>query len=406
MTQCIERLRPQFKWLVLAALTIVAIGCGGDKSGSAATAKPAAAAKVENPRPESELSTVTLSAEARKHLALETTRLAMEPIRLTRTVGGEVIVQPGKAVLVTSPVAGTLSAGPAANVGPVKRGATIFELVPLQQMERDVRSEAERVLGEAEARLTQATQRVQRLEQLLKDGSASVRSVEEARGDRAAAAAAAEAARKRMDSVSHAAVGARGEVSLTAPFDGQITSLRAAAGQVVAAGAPVAEVVETGGLWLRVPLYVGDLRNLDESLPVLVSALGQEATGPWREVRRVAGPPAADPASASIDLFFASSAQGQPAARPGERLAVQLPLKTTDRALVVPRAAVVYDINGGTWVYEDRGQNRFVRRRVELAGPAGPAGKSVVVARGLTEGLLIVTSGAAELYGTEFYVGK
>jgi multidrug efflux pump subunit AcrA (membrane-fusion protein) len=63
----------------------------------------------------------------------------------------------------------------------------------------------------------------------------------------------------------------------------------------------------------------------------------------------------------------------------------------------------VYDINGGTWVYEDRGQNHFSRRRVELGGPAG---QRVVIARGLSEGVAIVIAGAAELYGTEFYVSK
>jgi len=45
----------------------------------------------------------------------------------------------------------------------------------------------------------------------------------------------------------------------------------------------------------------------------------------------------------------------------------------------------------------------FARRRVEISGPSGA---SLVVSRGLTEGLRIVTVGAAELYGTEFYVSK
>jgi RND family efflux transporter MFP subunit len=396
----VEARRPSC-WPVLFLLPFVTIGCSGDKG--SATAKPAPAAKVENPKTESDLTTVTLTAEARKHLAIQTARVAMEPVRLSRTVGGELIVQPGKSVVVTAPIAGTLAAGPAANVGPVKRGDVIFELMPLQQPERDVRSEAERLVGETDARLTQATQRLQRQEQLLKEGSASVRSVEEARADRAFAAAASEAAHKRLDSLSRGAVSARGEIALSAPLDGQVISLRAAPGQVVAAGAAVAEVAQTGALWVRVPVYAGDLADLDGSEPVLVSVLGQETTGPWREVRRVSGPPGADPSAASIDLFFTFPGGSPPAMRPGERLSIQLPLKATNRALVVPRAAVVYDINGGTWVYEDRGQNHFTRRRVELAGPAG---QRVVIARGLTEGITIVTAGAAELYGTEFYVSK
>jgi multidrug efflux pump subunit AcrA (membrane-fusion protein) len=111
----------------------------------------------------------------------------------------------------------------------------------------------------------------------------------------------------------------------------------------------------------------------------------------------------ANPAAASVDLYFDLPGNAAMPMRPGERVALRLPLKATDRALVVPQSAVVYDINGGTWVYEQRTPNQYARRRVELGGPAGA---SVIVVRGLAEGMTIVTVGAAELYGTEFYVGK
>ncbi len=391
------------RWTYVATIPIIVIAAGCGRSSPSSAALPAAAAKVENPRAEGDLSIVALSDEARKHLAIATEKVTAEPVRLTRTVGGELMVPPGRSVIVTAPVAGTLAPRRMADVGPVARGDVIFELLPLQQPERDARAEAERVLGEADARLTQTTQRVQRLELLLKDGSASVRLVEDARADRAVAAAAVEAARKRNESVGRAAVGARGELSLTAPFDGQVVAIHAAAGQVVAAGAPVAEVAQTSSLWLRVPVFAGDLPEIDASRPVVAARLGQEVSGPWREVRRVTGPPAANSSAASVDLFFEVSGSGLGATRPGERLSVQLPLKATSRGIVIPRGAVVYDINGGTWVYEDRGRNRFARQRVELGGPAG---RGVVVMRGLAEGMTIVTVGAAELYGTEFYVSK
>ncbi|HYN08815.1 MAG TPA: efflux RND transporter periplasmic adaptor subunit [Vicinamibacterales bacterium] len=404
---------------VFVALALAVVGCGGS-SGPPAASKSVPTAKVDNPKPESDLATVTLSPEAQKHLAIQTMKVTNEPVSLTRTVGGETIVPPGKSVAVTAPIAGTLTAGRAAAIGPVRRGDVIFELVPLQQSERDVRAEAERAVQEAEARLTQTTQRAQRLEQLLKEGSASARSVEEAQADRAVAAAAADAARKRLESVSRLPVGPRGEMALRAPFDGLITELRAAAGQTVAAGAPVADLAQTSALWIRAPVYVGDLSSLDTSQPALVASLGQETSGPWRQVRRVTGPPAANPAAASVDLFFEVTSTGRLrgasassaaalaeasgiAMRPGERLAVRLPLKATDRALVVPQSAVVYDVNGGVWVYEQRAPNQFARRRVELGGPAGT---NVIVTRGLAEGVTVVSVGAAELYGTEFYVNK
>ena len=389
--------------VVASLLLLLAAGCGGSSSGSSTSAKSAPAAKVDSPKPETELATVTLSPEAEKHLAIQTMKVATEPVALSRTVGGEAIVPPGKSVQVTAPIAGVLTAGPAAAIGPVGRGAVIFEIVPLQQSERDVRDEAERALQEAEARLKQTTQRAQRLEQLLKEGSASARSVEEAQADRAVAASAAEAARKRLQSTSRLPVGPRGEMALAAPFDGFLTELRAASGQTIAAGAPVADIAQTVALWIRAPVYVGDLNAIDTSRPALVAALGQETTGPWRPARRVSGPPAANPAAASVDLFFELQGGGDRLMRPGERLAVRVPLKATDRALVVPHSAVVYDVNGGTWVYEQRAPHQFARRRVELGGPAGA---NVIIARGLSDGAIVVTVGAAELYGTEFYVSK
>ena len=64
----------------------------------------------------------------------------------------------------------------------------------------------------------------------------------------------------------------------------------------------------------------------------------------------------------------------------------------------------MYDINGGTWVYEDRGQNQFRQTTGRARGTGGAARRRSRAAS--TEGITIVTAGAAELYGTEFYVSK
>jgi len=68
----------------------------------------------------------------------------------------------------------------------------------------------------------------------------------------------------------------------------------------------------------------------------------------------------------------------------------------------VPEAAVLYDIHGATWVYEDLGGNRYARRRIQIARHAGDR---AVVSRGIGEGARVVTEGAAELFGTEFGAG-
>lgn len=391
--------------LAIVVAATAATACGQSPPPPVSHTAPPAA-KVENAKPEGDLATIKLTPEAEAHLALKIETVSAQPIVQTRTVGGEAVLPPGRSLLVNAPVAGTLALAPgrAVAVGNVSKGDTIFELLPMQTSDRDVQIGAEKDVKEAEARLAEANQRVQRLEQLLKEGSTSARSVEEARANQAVATAAAEAARQRLASANRLPVGPRGEMALRAPFDGVITALHAAAGQSIAAGAPVFEVAQVSSLWVRVPVFAGELDAIDTAKPAAISSLGRELTGPWTEARRVTGPPAANAMAASVDLFF-ELPRGAGTFRPGERLAVRLSQKsaTTGTAIVIPPSAVVYDLTGGTWVYEAKAPHVFARKRVELAGPSGAF---VVVRRGLTEGTRIVTVGAAELYGTEFYVSK
>lgn len=367
------------------------------------TAKPAAAAKVQGAKPEAELSTVTLTAESEKHLALQTAKVSMDTVTPSRTVGGEALVPPGNSVVVTAPVAGTL-AGSMAVAAPgstVAKNDVLFSLLPLQSSDRDVAAEATRQVKEAEAHLVETRTRLTRLEQLLKDGAASQRAVEEARTAQEIAQAAYDSAKQKLETSTRLPVGAKGDLAVRAPFTGVITALRAAPGQSVAAGAPLAEMAQAGSMWLRVPVYAGDLAAIDASKPAMFSALGQDPKTPWRSARRVTGPPAADASAASVDLFYA--AEGGAPLRPGERVSVRLSLKGSDRALVVPQSAVVYDVAGGAWVYELKAAHVYARKRIELGGAAG---SSLIVRRGIAEGVTIVTVGAAELWSTEFYVAK
>jgi hypothetical protein len=80
----------------------------------------------------------------------------------------------------------------------------------------------------------------------------------------------------------------------------------------------------------------------------------------------------------------------------------ELRLKSTQQDLVVPEAALLYDIHGDAWVYEDLGGNAYARRRVQVARHAG---EWAVIARGINQGAKVVTAGAAELFGTEFGAG-
>jgi RND family efflux transporter MFP subunit len=389
--------------IVCAAPALVAVlagGCSRTPADPGAAARPAPAT-VEHARPEAELSTVTLSPDAVRRLGIESVAASVQEIAGTKTLGGEVTIPDGKAIVVSAPVAGTLArAGEAAAGARVRRGQAVFRLTPLASGERDQRTEIERARSAAEAEDRAARQRLDRLEQLLKDGAASVRAVEEARAQQQVATAALAAARERLDSLGRNPVGPQGDLTIAAPFDGVLQSVTAAPGQTVAAAAPLFEVAQVDALWVRVPVYAGDMNDIDVAQPAVLTLL--DGSGAPRPLRRVTAPLSADAAAASVDLFYEIA--GPPAAlRPGQRVSVQVPLVASGKGLVVPDAALLYDIHGSTWVYEDQGNGRCVKRRVEVSRHAGG---QVLISRGLREGTRVVTTGAAEVFGTEFGTGK
>jgi RND family efflux transporter MFP subunit len=381
----------------LAVLFAVA-GCNKDAAPPAAKQAPA---KVTAAVPESALTTITLSTEAQRRLGIETAAIERRAIARTRSLGGEVIPAGGAQITVTAPVAGTLG-GDVPFVGSqVAKGQVVLTLLPLAPTERDVRIEAERAVREAEGRQEMAAKRAERARQLARDGAGSQRAAEEAQADAVAADAALKAARDRLALASRT-VNASGAVALQAPHTAVLRTLHATPGQSVSAGAPLFDLVVLDTVWLRVPLYAGDVDTVDRRAPADVFPLGAESGAQGIVANPISAPPAADPTTAGIDLFYSLATQAR-SLNPGQRVTVRVPLRTREESLIVPRAAVLYDASGGTWVYEARDGGVFVRHRVEIADVVGDA---AVVRQGPAPGTRVVTVGAAELFGTEFGAGK
>ena len=342
-----------------------------------------------------------LTPEAVKRLGIETVTVKTEPAAATRSLGGEVAVPEGRMVTVTAPVAGTVSLVSGVQPGArVARGARLMTLAPLASSDRDQSIEARRAVDAAQAETDTARRRVQRLEQLLKEGAASVRSVEEARAQLQIAEAALNAARERLGAMQKGPVGPQGEIVITAPLDGVVQAMSAASGQTVASSAPLLLIAQVNTLWVRVPVFAGDVDQIDTSQPASVKRLG--GSGAPLLAKRVTAPLQADPTAASVDLYYEIPAAGATTLRPGERVMADVPLRSTVQGLVVPEAALLFDIHGDAWVYEDLGGNAYARRRVQVARHSGDR---AVIARGLTVGQKVVTAGAAELFGTEFGAG-
>ena len=192
-----------------------------------------------------------------------------------------------------------------------------------------------------------------RARQLRQDRVGSEQAVDDAVGRlkiAEAGLAAAEQRRQMLQRLSAGLENPRPEpLSFTAPMSGVLRALQAVPGQRVAAGATLFEVVRTDQIWIRVPVYVGHLPEIrtDMSAEVRLSTTDRAV----QSAAPVAAPPAADPTSLTADLYFElGNAKGE--LRPGQHVFVRLPLQDEDQRLAVPVNAVLYDIHGGTWVYQ------------------------------------------------------
>jgi len=377
------------------------LACGDDAE------KGPPPATIANPTTESALTTITLSAEAAQRLGIETTPVESVAVRATRTVGGEVMAPPGLDVTVSAPVAGTVvtpvSMPIVASGANVVRGAELMRLVPLPA-DRDLLRSGE-ALTIAEAKFAQVSAESQRVAKLYADKLVSARDLERAQADLTTARAELDAARAQVEMARGQGKGddrALTALHITAPMSGVVQQVHVAPGQPVAAGSPLVEIAQLDRVWVRVPLYAGDARSVARG-QVVVSALGGAGARTWLATP-VTAPRRGDPGAASVDLYYEVASRG--ALRAGERVTVSLHsagAESARRVLAVPMSAIVYDVYGGTWTYVAKDSVHMVRTRVELGDIVD--GRAVIV-RGLTPGVRVVTAGAAELFGTEFGVGK
>ena len=389
----------------LALIFAATVSCGGPNDSSA---KAPAPAKVEHPVKEADLTTLTLTPEAVARLGIETAKADIITVPRALGVGGEIVARPGSRAIVSAPSAGVVLAPkdralPLAGAH-VVRGQAILRFLPLPA-DKDLTS-ARNDLAVKEALLEAAAAKARRAAELLPEKAASERSVEESRAELAAAEAAAKAARARWQLFSagspEALVDDLATLALVSSFDGIIERLEVAAGQIVPAGTLLFEVADFDPVWIRVPVYVGDLDSVDPKAKAAVQVFGRPGQGEGIQASPVPGPPLSDALSASSDLFYQLANRGGEF-RLGQRVRVNLVLREKADALAVPGSAVLYDMQGGTWVYVRTAPTVFVRRRVELHYAAGGL---VVLGRGLDAGAEVVTAGAAELFGTEFGAGK
>jgi hypothetical protein len=325
------------------------------------TSKSVAPAKVEQGVKESDLTTVVLTPLAEKRLGIEVRLVERRALKRTRLWPGEIVLPANVGV------AGTAgAASDRASVFTLLPQLAPAELVRLAQGQIDAEGQVEQAGVQVEAARINLT----RAEQLARDKAGSLRAVDDARLQLGLAEAGQRVAKQRRDLL----------------------------------GPPLLTAGPPPRLWVRVPVFSGALAELDRQTNAWVGELGSEGAR-WT-AQPVAAPPTANAAGATVDLYYEVEA---PPGRWqwGQRVGVHLPLRDPGPAAVkpwvVPWASVVRDAEGGTWVYAASGPQRFTRHRVRVDAVMG---EWAAIGEGLPEGTSVVTTGVAELFGTEFGAGK
>jgi len=301
--------------------------------------------QVANAVSEGALTTLALTPESERRLGVQVATAEKRPLARTRLFAGEVI----------APLRG------ANGVSPLAGGATDAARLAEAQVA------AQGAVAVARAQREGARRALARAEQMLRDGAGSQREVDDARTQVAVAAAQVAAAESQLGLLGSA--------------------------QLPSSGARV---------WVRVAVHASEAAEVDSAREARVGGVSGRANDAALRALPVRRPPAARSSSPAIDFFY-EVRDGGGALRLGQRVGVTLPLRSAEPAVVVPWSAVVYDADGGSWVYERVAPNTYARRRVQIGAVVGA---EVALLGDALAGREIASVGVAELFGAEFGAGK
>lgn len=418
---------------MIYAIAASTLGCRPGSSAGKAGSHKEKPAKVELLPHETDLARITLSAEAEQRLGITTQPIREGTLARHRLVSGQVMIPSGRTIAVASPIAGKVTRAAEQSLplpgSHVKSDQPLLAVKPLLSVERDVPTPAEQVqivgaranlmaartvaagdVQRSQAEVDAAEINLDRAQKLFQDRAGPKRAVDDAEAQLNIAKSNFDAAVQREKQLTDLLKlldnpedeGEAADLPMTTPIAGVLNRIDVREGQTIASGALLFEVVNLDSVWIRVPVFVDQLQEIDSEEPVSLVRLSGEQLASEIKAFPVAAPPSADPTASTADLYYVVD-NTEIHLRPGQRVGVEISLRTEGKTMTVPDAAVLYDIYGNAWVYMKTGEHQFTRSRVAIRYIEGA---TAVIANGPPLGTEVVVDGAAELFGTEFGAGK
>ena len=326
---------------------------------------------------------------------------------------GRIVPVPSKRAVVAPPVGGIVESGTIPRIGQrvmqgqvlakLRQTSTAAEVAQIQAANTQIhientRLEAERrrlvqAEVEAAARLEEATHDLGRSQRLYEKKAYSAKALEADELDRTAKAAQLEAIRaqlRALQAATSATSVSDSEYDVRAPISGTIVRVNKSAGEQVAPGEAIIEIVALDTVWVEAPIFERDLGKLARQ----GSAVFTTTAFPEREFqgRLVDIGKIVDEQSRTATAIFEVVNRSEELSI-GMQADLRLNGGTPASVLLVPREAVL-DNEGKKIVYVLLSGEEFERRDVVLGDEYG--GK-VAILSGIKPGERVVTQGAYQL---------
>lgn len=402
----INRMRV-YAWLVVTLVICTLIGIGLRTIILPEKISSTQPKMAEAPFSETSLNTVRITEAAYQKLGIQHTTVTRKHMTLSQSYGGDILIPSGNVVTLSTPLSGKLlqfNKNALQPGTPVHSGQLLYRILPI--ISTDTRANLVNALADADSQVKVAQTQVEsskvaltRAKKLLEDLAGSQRSVDDATASYQLAERNLEAAMVKKNALQQmVSVGTLQALDFRAPKTGVISNLFASNDQLLSAGNPILEISSYDTLWCRVQVPSSELETIDKTADAEIQLLSGKSDSEPMLVKPIIGLPTADPLTGTVHLYFAID-QNRLALLPQQRVAVSLKTrKFQETAISVPYSAVVFDIYGNSWVYQQVSTNHFKRIRVSISHVSR---KTAYISEGLPEGVSVVTNGALELFAVE-----